>query len=198
MIQFSIKTERVIWFGVLLILGFFTMLKQCNSTKIIPQKTKITIVKDTIWQTKTDTFKVQTTQYKTVYVTKKDTTILKEKPKQDSIAYFKAKVYKDTLSNDDIDIYTHNLVEGSLLDSELSYKLKVPREITITKTIEHPKSYKSGLYLFSEIGGNANKFDNFSLGAQYNRKGNWFISYRVNLNQLNQTTHNVGVGFRVF
>jgi len=51
------------------------------------------------------------------------------------------------------------------------------------------------LYLFSEVGGNTEAFRNASLGLQYNRKGNWFASYRYD---VVQESHNVGVGFRIF
>lgn len=200
MIQFSIKTERMVWIGLVLAVFIFIGLKQCSSSiQVTPQEPKITVVRDTVWQTKIDTFNVQTTRYKTVYVSKKDTSIYKAtlRPK-DTAVYTQAKLYKDTLRNNDIEIYSTNLIEGHMLNSEIAYKLKVPREITITKTIEHPKTYKSGLYLFSEVGGNAQQFDNLSLGLQYNRKGNWFVSYRLNVNPSETITHNVGVGLRIF
>jgi hypothetical protein len=177
---------------------FLLFSKQCTTTPL--KEPKVTVVRDTVWQTKIDTFRVQTTQYETVYVAKQsptkvihDTLIIK-----DTTEFIKAKVYRDTLQNDDIELYSYNLVDGTLLDSELSYKLKVPKEITITKTIEHPKTYRSGLYFFSEIGGNVEEFNNLSFGLQYNRKGNWFVSYRLNLNELTPISHNIGIGFRIF
>lgn len=199
MIQFSIKTEKILLLTILGLVLFNFFARQCSrlSTSETP---KITITKDTVWQIKTDTFKLQTVRYKTVYVHEDDVKNVVDNVEtlQNPSEYNKAKVYQDTLSNDDIDIYSYNLLNGNLLDSKVSYKLKVPREITITKTIEQPKTYKRGLYVFSEVGGNKNTLDNLSLGIQYNRKGNWFASYRLNLNQLQQPTHNIGVGVRVF
>ncbi len=193
------KTEKIILYIILGLLIFNLLNKQCSAPKSTEIPT-ISIVRDTIWQTKTDTFKVQTTNYKTVYVNKDNVTEISDaKPKDTGNSkVLKAKAYRDTLSNDDIDIFSYSLVDGSLLDSQLGYKLKVPREITITKTIEHPKTYRSGLYLFSEAGGNPSTFNNLSLGLQYNRKGKWFVSYRTNFNDLQQTTHNVGFGLRLF
>lgn len=190
------KKELISLAGVLLLLTLFP--KRCSrETNTEP---KVTIVRDTVWQTKIDTLKVQTTKYETVYVAKKspaqvihDTIVVK-----DTTTFIKAKVYRDTLKNDDLELYSYNLVEGTLLDSELSYKLHVPKEITVTKTIEHPKTYRSGLYFFSEVGGNTGQFNNLSFGLQYNRKGNWFISYRLNLNELTPLSHNIGIGFRIF
>ncbi|WP_299332917.1 hypothetical protein [uncultured Psychroserpens sp.] len=197
---FNISAEKTLLLIILAILMFNLLAKQCSPNHVEDQQPKVTIVRDTIWQTKVDTFKVQTLKYQTVYVNRDEVseryqTLPKTK---DSTNYLKAKVYRDTLRHDDMDIFSYNLVEGNLLESELSYKLKVPREITVTKTIEYPKTYRSGLFLFSEIGGNQSKFDNISLGLQYHRKGKWFVSYRANLNQLQQPTHNIGVGVRLF
>nr|WP_321233921.1 hypothetical protein [uncultured Psychroserpens sp.] len=195
-----ISTEKTLLLIILAIIMFNLLTKRCSKTNSEANNApKVTIVRDTIWQTKVDTFKVQTLSYKTVYVDRDNVTAISEtRPKsKDALKLLEAKIYKDTLSNDDIDIFSYNLVEGNLLDSQISYKLKVPREITVTKTIEYPKTYRSGLYLFSEIGGNQTRFDNISLGLQYNRKGKWFVSYRANLNQVQQSTHNIGIGVRL-
>jgi len=194
---FNHKTDRLL-LGVIIVLLFINLFNKIHK-KNTSQTPKITIVKDTVWQTKVDTFKVQTIKYKKVYVHKNDVTnIVKDTIFiKDTTNFIAAKIYRDTLKNTDIEIYNYDLVKGKLLDSQLSYKLKVPREITITKTIEHPKTYRSGLYLFTEIGGNPQTFNNLSFGLQYNRKGKWFASYRLNINQLNQPTHNVGVGYRL-
>ncbi|WP_299223493.1 hypothetical protein [uncultured Psychroserpens sp.] len=179
----------------------YVLVKQCSNTPITTQELpKVTIVRDTVWQTKIDTFRIQTLQYKTVYVNKDEVqTVFEDRTKiKDSSALIEAKAYKDTLRSDDIDIFSYALVEGNLLDSKISYQLKVPREITEIKTIEYPKTYRGGVYLFSEVGGNANQFDNLSLGLQYNRKGKWFVSYRINHDPINQVTHNIGVGVRLF
>jgi len=195
----NIKTEKVLLYVIIGLLITHLFWKKKNTTTK-NQQPKITIVRDTVWQTKIDTFKVQTVKYKKVYVHKNDVTkIIKDTVFiKDTTNYIAAKIYRDTLNNTDVEIYSYNLVNGKLLDSNLSYKLKVPREITITKTIEYPKTYRSGLYLFSEVGGNTQQFDNLSLGLQYNRKGKWFASYRVNLNQSNQPSHNIGFGYRLF
>ena len=192
------KTDRFLLGIIIVLLCINLFSKRTNKTAI--EKPKIKVIKDTIWQTKIDTLKIQTVKYKKVYVHKNDVTkIIKDTIFiKDTTNFIASKIYRDTLNNTDVEIYSYDLVKGKLLDSQLSYKLKVPREITITKTIEHPKTYRSGLYLFSEVGGNAQKFDNLSLGLQYNRKGKWFASYRLNVNQFSQPTHNIGFGYRLF
>lgn len=198
MIQFSISTERLLLLIILGLLVFNMLPKRCSSN--LQQHLNTTTTRDTVWQTKTDTFKLQTTTYKTVYVDDNNVNNVKQAepntvtPK----AHTKAKLFKDTLSNADIDIFSYNLLDGNLLNHKIAYNLKVPREITITKTIEKPV-YKNGLYLFTETGGNTNTFNNLSLGVQYNRKSKWFASYRFNFNNTTtQPTHNVGVGVKLF
>ncbi|WP_430411010.1 hypothetical protein [Kordia sp.] len=198
-----ISTDRILLVVIIGFLWYNMLLKSCESDVNISPQPTITIVKDTIWQTKIDTLHVETTKFEYVYIpvkgTKEEQKNFKKEITTAETALFKqGKLYKDTLRTDDIDIFTHNLVDGTLIDSKFSYKLKVPREITITKTIEHPKTYKSGLYVFGEIGGNKTQFDNLSLGLQYQNKGKWFASYRVNLNQIQSTTHNIGVGVRLW
>lgn len=194
----NIKIEKILLCIILAILVIHVFTKRTTTNH--NQKTKITVVKDTVWQTKLDTFKIQTVKYKKVFVHKNDITkIVKDTIFiKDTSNYLDARIYNDTLKNTDIEIYSYNLINGELLKSQVSYKLKIPKEITITKTIEHPKTYRSGLYIFSEVGGNTQAFNNLSFGLQYNRKGKWFTSYRLNINQITQPTHNIGFGLRLF
>ncbi len=133
MIQFNIKTERLLLLIILGLLIFNMLPKRCSSFNQ-HNAPVVTIAKDTIWQTKTDTFKLQTVRYKTVYVHEDDVShVLEDQTSHETPELFKkAKVYQDTLSNDDIDIFSYNLLQGELLDNQLSYRLKVPREITVT------------------------------------------------------------------
>ena len=195
----TLKTERLLLLAILAMVAASLLSGRCSPSNG-SQEPVVTIVRDTVWQTKVDTFTVQTTRYETVFVHREVPTeiITNISEVEDPTTLTEARVYRDTLSNDDIDIYSYDLLTGELLDSEISYKLKVPREITVTKTIEYPKTYRSGVYLFGELGGNTQRFDNISLGLQYNRKGNWFAGYRVNLNAPQGTTHNLSVGIRLF
>jgi len=149
MINLSIKTERLLLLIILGLILFNMLPKRCSNFNR-DMSPKITVSKDTIWQIKTDTFKLQTVRYKTVYVHEDDVdNVVEDYRNQETPELFQeAKVYQDTLSNDDIDIFSYSLLQGQLLDNQVSYVLKVPREITITKTIEHPKTYRSGLYVF--------------------------------------------------
>ncbi|MEM9679469.1 MAG: hypothetical protein AAF901_04025 [Bacteroidota bacterium] len=196
----KLNTEKLLLLIVVGLLLCNLFLRRCTTPASPTDMPKFTVVRDTVWQTKTDTFTVQTTAYKTVYVNAENVSEVVEDTTEilDFDTYKEARVYRDTLTNQDVEIFSYNLVEGELLDSKLSYNLKVPREITVTKTIEHPKTFRSGLYVFGETGGNRSSFDNISLGLQYNRKGNWFVSYRINMNQLQQPSHNVGLGVRLF
>lgn len=197
--NFSIK--RIVTMLVIALLLVNLLLKQCGKSSLdTNNEPKVSIQIDTVWQTKIDTFKVQTLRHKTVYVDRDHLANITENvPGQiDSTKHIAAKIYQDTLRNNDLEIYSYNLVDGTLLKSDIAYQLKVPREITITKTITQRQAPKSELYLFSEVGGNTTTFDNISLGLQYQHKNKWFVSYRANLNQLQQPTHNVGIGVKLF
>lgn len=126
-----------------ILLGFFLValcfqLFKRKKTKIgIP---RITILKDTVWQTKTDTVSLQTIKYKKVFVYKdnptkilKDTVFVKQ-----TNQILEAKEYRDTLQSNEIDIYSYSLSTGDLLKNEITYKLKVPKEIITTKTFKPP------------------------------------------------------------
>lgn len=117
---FNHKTDRLL-LGVIIVLLFVNLFNKRNQ-KVAPQEPKITVVKDTVWQTKIDTFKVQTIKYKKVYVHKNDVTkIVKDTIFiKDTTNYVAAKIYRDTLKNTDIEIYRYDLVQGKLLDSQLS------------------------------------------------------------------------------
>lgn len=201
--KIQISTDRILLVVIIILVWYSTLMKACESDIEIQTQPTVTIVKDTIWQTKIDTLRIETTKFQQVYIPVAGTQTQRKNFKEEisikeTKQFTEGKLYKDTLQTDDIDIYTYNLVDGTLIDSKFSYQLKVPREVTITKTIEHPKTYKSGLYIFSEIGGNKLKFDNLSLGLQYQNKGKWFASYRINLNQISAVTHNVGIGVRLW
>ncbi|WP_298417852.1 hypothetical protein [uncultured Kordia sp.] len=198
-----ISTERILLVIIIGLLWYSLLLKSCESDIGIKAEPTITIVRDTIWQTKIDTLHIQTTKFEYVYIPKigsneERKNFKKEITLEEKKQFIEGKLYKDTLRTEDIDIFTHNVVDGTLIESKFSYKLKVPREITITKTIEHPKTYRSGFYVFGEVGGNKNQFNNLSLGVQYQHQGKWFASYSVNLNQIQSTSHNVGVGVRLW
>lgn len=203
---YKMSSNKVLLIIIVVLSVYILAQKQCSSDKNIQsERPKVTVMTDTVYQVKIDTFYLQTEKYKTVYIPKKvaSTKInlnVKEKEaltKEEQVLFEEAREYRDTLFKDDLEIYSYNLLKGELLSSSFSYKLKVPREIKITNTIEHPKAYRSGLYAFGEVGGNQRRFNNISLGLQYNRKGDWFVSYRSNFSRLSNVTHHIGVGFRI-
>ncbi|MDH7447693.1 hypothetical protein [Aquimarina sp. 2201CG14-23] len=204
---YKISSNKSLLLIVIVLFVYILAQRQCGSRNIaVPEKPQITIVKDTVYQVKIDTFYLQTTKYNTVFVPKinNDDDVMASVRTEQEISqaekhlYEEARTYTDTLYNEDIEIYSYSLLKGELLKNNLSYKLKVPREIRTTTTIEHASKYKSGLYGFGEVGGNQNQFNNISLGLQYNRRGKWFVSYRMNFNQLSNVTHNIGIGIRIY
>ncbi len=195
-------TEKILLMIIVGLIIYSLTLTQCTRDEEPYITSKIERIRDTIWQIKIDTLEIQTTTYKTVYVPKiitKETPILIEEDIEENYAflYDEAREYRDTLRNDDFDIFTRNLIKGELLDGEITYQLKIPREIKVTERLIAPPVQKSALYAFGEVGGNQQQFDNISLGLQYNHKTKWFVSYRSNFNNLHNLTHNIGIGIRL-
>ena len=191
------KLERGLWLFVIAVLLFW--LRSGKEGTTVEGSPVITVQHDTIWRTKIDTFLLERTKFKKVYVYREqpavvvsDSTLIK-----DTTAVMTARAYRDTLQTPSLEIYSYQLIRGVLLDGKLTYKNKTA-EVNVKKTIRYPKQYYSGWYIFSELGGNATKFSNVSLGVQYQHRGAWFASYRMNLSTWSQPTHNIGVGYRLF
>lgn len=109
------------------------------------------------------------------------------------------RVYQDSLVDSNLVVYYKDSVNGVLLDKEMAYKLKVPLKIhsttTITDSVLIPvKSYKNGLYLFGEVGGNKSSF-NYSVGASFVSKKNYMLGYRYG---VVGSTHNIHFGVKIF
>ena len=134
-----------------------------------------------------------------VYVDNEENRELRERIKfleqnTDSLGH-NLRQYKDTISDENIIIYTDNIVEGNLLFKDIDYKLKVPKEIIKTTTINTTETiFKSGLYLTTGLGGNKDQFSNINLGLTYVNTKNNVFGYEYN---LMNNTHNVKVGFRI-
>jgi hypothetical protein len=129
-------------------------------------------------------------KYDTIY--KLDTIV--EDVSSDTLFYVRK--YKDSLSNDDITIYSKVKVIGILDGMDLSYKLK-PKPILITNTNtvtnEVVKNPKLSIYGGLELGGNRTSFNACPyLTVNVNKSS---IHYRYDL--LNQT-HNIGVGYKFY
>ena len=153
---------------IAILLLFIVKLCTTNKTTV---KTITNTKTSIVYTSKRDSVKLDTSKYKKVLVYKDNPTkILTDTLYiKDSTKYKSVKSYKDTISNKEIDIYSNSLIDGELLSGQISYRLKI-KEIIKTKTIEYPRTYRSGLYIFTET-----NLENLSLGMQYNREGKWFV-----------------------
>jgi hypothetical protein len=59
------------------------------------------------------------------------------------VACDSVKIYTDSISNNDLTIYTTDTVQGALLSHSIGYRLKIPREIITTKTVTITEKFKS-------------------------------------------------------
>jgi hypothetical protein len=160
---------------------------QPKGNTVFNHHTSEIIKRDTVYHTHTSSFEVITPQPQVVYVdTGNNNTVV-----IDTTKGIKLNSYTDSLVNDDISIYYTDLVNGTLIDKQLKYTLRVP-EIITTKKI-YPKQHS--FYLTGEVGGNKETFNNISLGLLYTSPTSYSFNYRYN---IIQNSHNIGGGLKLF
>lgn len=114
----------------------------------------------------------------------------------DTSKHIAARVYKDSLEDENLTLYYSSIVDGQLLQNNLDYKLKIPTQIT--KTIEIPKPYPkpvNALFLNGGIGGNVHQFSSITVGLQFVSKKGWALGYDYD---VLQNVHSVKMGLKLF
>ncbi|WMX17048.1 hypothetical protein [Aureispira sp. CCB-E] len=113
----------------------------------------------------------------------------------DTSKHVATKLYKDSLEDDNLTLYYESLVDGQLLQNELDYKLKIPKQITKTIRINTPVPMPTnGLFLNAGVGGNINSFSSVTLGLQFVSKKGWALGYDYD---VLQKVHQVRLGVRL-
>ncbi|BDS14553.1 hypothetical protein [Aureispira anguillae] len=116
--------------------------------------------------------------------------------KIDTSKHEKARLYQDSISDENLTLYYESTIKGQLLNNPLDYKLKVPK--LITKTVEISKPYPmpvSTLLLTGGGGGNVNQFSSVTLGLQFVSAKGWAIGYDYD---VLQNVHSIKLGFKLF
>jgi hypothetical protein len=113
----------------------------------------------------------------------------------DTSKHTAAKLYKDSLEDENLTLYYESLVDGKLLQNNLDYKLKIPKLITKTIRINTPVPMPSnGLFLNAGVGGNVNAFSSLTVGLQFVSKKGWALGYDYD---VLQNVHQVRLGIRL-
>ena len=181
---------------LILLIGLMTIaliklfsLPNLHITNHLPQ---VEVKTDTLWQTKVDTLRLQTTTYKQVYLTVHDT--IEKEIRIDSVL---VNMYLDTLHTKDISIYSKQFISGRLIKGELNYKLYVPKEIIKTQTAYIPMQPKSNLSIYAEVGGLVTGNENLGVGLIYNNKNRWLVTGRINTLPVHKPSYHFGIGYRL-
>ena len=191
----TIKNYLIIILAIVIMA--FIMMKGCNNPfsnlEIQPQIQTI-IKSDTIW-TDTGSVKLKTV-LKPIHDTIYAIDSLVDNIEIDSLPY--VRIYKDTIPDSNLTIYSDIKVIGILSQLDLSYKLKPkPSLITnnTTTTITNVKIQPSKVSIIAglELGGNKSSF-NLSPYIKVDIK-KASIGYRYGV--LDQT-HSIGVGYKIF
>jgi len=113
----------------------------------------------------------------------------------DTSKHIAAQLYKDSLEDDNLTLYYESLVDGQLLNNDLHYKLKIPKQITKTIRINTPVPMPTnGLFLNAGVGGNVNTFSSLTVGLQFVSKKGWALGYDYD---VLQNVHQVRLGVRL-
>lgn len=179
----------IMGFMVVIIFRLFTMPISISQPQV---DTQIIVETDTIWNTNMDTLRMNTTSYETVYLTQRDTVYLST-----SLKNIPIKLYKDTLTSEDVTIYSQQYINGSLIDGVLSYKLHIPEVVKTIRVKEKAPLVKHNLYAFGELGIRDFMPSQASIGLLYTHQSKWMFSYRMGLFSLYKPTHHFGVGYRI-
>jgi len=113
----------------------------------------------------------------------------------DTSKHMAAQFYKDSLEDNNLTLYYESLVDGELLNNDLHYKLKIPKQITKTIRINTPVPMPTnGLFLNAGVGGNVNTFSSLTVGLQFVSKKGWALGYDYD---VLQNVHQVRLGVRL-
>lgn len=186
------KLKDYLIVGAIIIVAMIFLRKCDHVTVEIPPKeiirTEVQI--DTIYNTIYKEIIREVTIPEVVYVDSFTKAII-----EDTTLGIRANKYVDSFTNKEITIYTTDIIDGTLLEKKLEYKLHVP---IITKTITNDIiKYKSTnqLYLTTGVGGNKHEFNNLSLGVMFKSKKDWLVGYNYN---ILSNSHNFTMGTKLF
>lgn len=187
--------ERFFYLFVIVGLGFLLFLNKCGDNYHIPTPTiriDTTIVVDTVYPPPVIVQLPQQPPPAPVvfYV---DSSGASTTPEQAATV---AKLYQDSIEDDNLTLFYKSTVEGTLLNQDMSYRLKIPKEInkTVTITTSHPVPAPQ-LFLKSNVGldrlGNAS----LSIGLEYTSRHRWAIGYNYD---LLQKRHEITLGYALW
>jgi hypothetical protein len=114
----------------------------------------------------------------------------------DTNTHTAAKLYKDSLEDENLTLYYNSIIEGELLQNSFDYKLKIPKQIT--KTIEVSKPYPmpvSRLLFNTGIGTDTHSFNSLTVGLQFVSRKGWALGYDYD---AFQQSHQITLGVQLF
>ncbi len=104
--------------------------------------------------------------------------------------------YKDSLSDENLTIYYDALVQGELLQNQLDYQLKIPKQITKTVTIKQPIPVPSNTFLLTGgVGLSPTGLSSVLVGMQFISKKGFAVGYDYD---ILQNSHQVKLGVQLF
>ena len=183
----KMKTYTII--ALFAVIGILLLFKQCGTPRTSTHyiKGEDSVVYDTV-KVPYEVIKFKPKMYPKWDTVEKVTTIY-----DGSLCEFK-RMYKDTVSNDSVDIFVWTKTVGLIESQQVSYAWKLPRiDKTVYRTDTLTKPNKWDLYIGGEIGGSKTSF-NISPYVGIRIKD---VSYQYRYGILDKT-HNIGIGYKIF
>lgn len=107
-----------------------------------------------------------------------------------------AQLYQDSLEDDNLTIYYKSMVQGELLDYNLDYKLKIPKQITKTIEITKPIPIPAhSLFFNTGVGVDPLGLTSVTVGMQFISAKGWGVAYDYD---VLQNQHEVKLGIRLW
>lgn len=183
------KLESYTIIALFAVIGILLLFKQCGTPRTSTHyiKGEDSVVYDTV-KVPYEVIKFKTKLYPKWDTVEKNTTIY-----DGSLCEFK-RIYKDTVSNDTVDIFVNTKTIGLIESQQVSYALKLPKiEKTVYRTDTLIKPNKWDLYIGGEVGGNKTTF-NVSPFVGIRIKD---VSYQYRYGIFDKT-HNIGIAYKIF
>lgn len=171
------------------VIGVLLLFKQCGTPRTSTHyiKGEDSVVFDTV------KIPYEVIAFKPKFYPKWDTIEKVDTIYDGSLCEFK-RTYKDTVSNDTVDVFVWTRTVGLIESQQVSYALKLPKiEKTIHRTDTLIRPNKWDLYIGGEIGGSKTSF-NISPYVGVRVKD---VSYQYRYGILDKT-HNIGIGYKIF
>lgn len=185
---------------IVALFGYIIFLEQCkgsrNQAEPLQTRPDTTIVIDTIFPTPIIVqMPRQVVPEPRILYVDRDRNIIPT-AQVDTNQHQAAQLYQDSLEDENLTIYYKSMVQGSLLDYSLDYKLKIPTQITKTIEIVKPVPIPAHRLMFNTgVGVDYQGLSSVTVGIQFVSRQSWAVGYDYD---VLQNQHSIKLGIKLW